>query len=432
MPFGEKMDASGKKINFDLVYEDLIKPAIEEVGLEPIRADEEKAGGMIHKAMYERLILCDYSVTDLTTANANVFYELGVRHALRPYKTALIFAEKSQLPFDVNMLRAMPYKMDGGGRLADRDNDFQLLVKKLNQLKAETYTDSPLFQLFDELEPPTLSHQKTDIFRDQVAYSQKTKESLHEARKQGLAAVKKIEEGLGNIKDVESGILIDLFLSYRAAKGWREMIDLAEKLPEHLSTRVMIREQKAFALNRLGQTDKAEAILQEVIDQNGPSSETYGLLGRVYKDRWASAVKEGNSFVAGAYLGKAIDTYIKGFEADWRDFYPGINAVTLLDIKDPDEPRKKELLPVVAYAVRQKMARGKPDYWDQATLLELAVLGNDQEEAARVLGDVMIAVREPWEPETTANNLRLIRENREKRNQDSAWIKQVEDLLVKP
>src|SRR3954454_19123336 len=93
MPFGHKPDGSGRTIDFDSVYRDLIGPAIAEAGLEAIRADGEATGGIIHKAMYERLILCEYAVADLTTANANVFYELGLRHAVRPWSTVLMFAD---------------------------------------------------------------------------------------------------------------------------------------------------------------------------------------------------------------------------------------------------------------------------------------------------------------------------------------------------
>ena len=84
MPFGVKPDGQGGSVDFDAVYEELLAPAIREAGLEPLRADQELVGGLIHKPMYERLILADYAVADLTTANANVFYELGVRHAVRP------------------------------------------------------------------------------------------------------------------------------------------------------------------------------------------------------------------------------------------------------------------------------------------------------------------------------------------------------------
>jgi tetratricopeptide (TPR) repeat protein len=431
MPFGIKTDPSGIKINFDAIYDDMIHPAIEHAGLESIRADEEKAGGMIHKAMFERLILCEYAVADLTSANANVFYELGVRHAVRPNKTILIFNERMQLPFDLNMLRALPYKLDNNGRLAARNSDFENLKTKLEQIKADTYTDSPLFQLFNELKPQTLAHEKTDIFREQVLYSQQVKEKLKEARKKGKEAVKEVGKELGEISDVESGILIDLFLSYRATQAWDEMIELVSKMPKPLADRAMIQEQLAFALNRNEQRDKAEETLLRIIDKSGPSSETYGLLGRVYKDRWEDAKKEGDEFIAEEYLEKAIESYIKGFEADWRDFYSGVNALTLLELLNPDDPRQKELLPVVIYSVRQKIAKRKPDYWDYATLLELSVLSNDSIEARTYLRKSLILFRETWEPETTARNLRLIREAREERNEDTTWIKKIEEELLK-
>jgi hypothetical protein len=71
--------------------------------LEPIRAYEELVGGTIHKSMFERLILYVYAIANLTTTNANVFYELTVRHALRPFTTLPISAFDGPFPFDLNM-----------------------------------------------------------------------------------------------------------------------------------------------------------------------------------------------------------------------------------------------------------------------------------------------------------------------------------------
>jgi hypothetical protein len=62
--------------------------------------------------------------------------------------------------------------------------------------------------------------------------------------------------------------------------------------------------------------------------------------------------------------------YLRGFEADWRDAYPGINAIHLIHQRDPNDPRLSELMTVVTYAVHRKIANGR----DHATLLELAVL----------------------------------------------------------
>src|SRR5919205_1922809 len=147
MPFGKKPDAAGSLIDFDAVYSDLIRPAIEAAELEAIRADEEMTGGIIHKPMFERLILCEFAIADLTTANANVFYELGVRHAVRPWSTVLLFAEGGRLPFDVAPLRAIPYKL-AGGKPADGGATRDAVAARLTAARARTQ-DSPVFQLLN-------------------------------------------------------------------------------------------------------------------------------------------------------------------------------------------------------------------------------------------------------------------------------------------
>ena len=105
--------------------------------------------------------------------------------------------------------------------------------------------------------------------------------------------------------------------------------------------------------------------------------------------------------------------------------------MTLMEIKDPPDPRRARLIPIVSYAVERRIASGKPDYWDHATFLELAVLGNEQQKAEVALADALAAVREVWEPETTARNLRLIREARERRNERIEWPNEIENELVR-
>ncbi|CAN5886956.1 hypothetical protein BH23GEM7_BH23GEM7_32960 [soil metagenome] len=427
MPFGRKPDTTGATVDFDAVYRDVIAPAIRESGLEPIRADEEMTGGIIHKPMFERLILCEYAVADLTTANANVFYELGVRHAVRPQSTVMIFAENTRLPFDVSLLRALPYTLTAEGTPDKVEATKEALARRLREAKESPAKDSPIFQLVEDF--PDVDHTKTDVFRDRVQYSRPMKERLADARGQGIEAVRQIERELEPIAEQEAGVVIDLFLSYRAVKGWGEMVALAEKMSPPLAATVMVQEQLALALNRAGQGEKAERVLLELIERRGPSSETYGILGRVYKDRWEAARQAGQNLQARGVLKKAIEAYSKGFETDWRDAYPGVNAVTLMEISDPPDPRREQLLPVVRYAVERRISSGKPDYWDHATLLELAVLSEDEEGAVNALGDALAAVGEVWEPETTLRNLRLIREVRERRGQAVPWAAEVEQEL---
>jgi hypothetical protein len=427
MPFGRKPAASGSSVDFDAVYADLIAPGIVMAGLEPLRADQELTGGIIHKPMFERLILCEFAVADLTTANANVFYELGLRHAVRPASTLLLFAEGTgQLPFDVALLRALPYRLDSAGKPANTAQGREAIAARLREAR-QLPTDSPVYQLVDGF--PDIQRLKTDVFRERVNYRTETKARLAAARKQGADAVRAVEASLGKIADQEAGVVIDLYLSYRAVKGWKEMIALVDKMPPPLACSVMVQEQLGLALNRDGRGDEAEQVLLGVHEKQGPSSETYGILGRVYKDRWEAALKAGERVLAGGLLDKAIDAYLKGFEADWRDAYPGINAVTLMELKDPPDPRRQDLIPVVTYAVERRIAAGKPDYWDFATQLELAVLGKQQAQASSALGRALAAVREKWEPETTARNLRLIREARERRVDRVDWALEIEREL---
>jgi len=433
MPFGLKKDPSGgPDIDFDRIYQEAIRPGIEAAEMEPIRADEERTGGIIHQAMFERLLLCEFAIADLTTANANVFYELGVRHAARPATTITIFS--SAPPFDVNYLRAIPYKLGVNNSFGPAESlalreSLARRLEDVRKLARETgASDSPIFQLLKEYKAPDIGRLKTDTFRDRVEYSVSLKRELAHARERrdrdGLLA---LERSLGPLDGAEAGVLVDLYLSYRAVQSWDDMIELYNRLPLPLKRNVMVREQYAFALNRNKRRQEAVQVLEDIVSEQGPGSETNGLLGRVYKDLWVEAKDKGDEIRAKGYLRRAIESYERGFEADWRDAYPGINAVTLLDIKgdEPSLKRRSELLPVVRFAVMQRLKSVTPDYWDHATMLELAVLNGDPEAAEQYLSDAIVTIRESWEPLTSANNLKLIRDARRNRKVEQPWLDEI-------
>jgi hypothetical protein len=450
MPFGRKPDpAGGPPIDFDRIYKEALGPAIAAAQMEPIRADEERSGGIIHKPMFERLLLCEFAVADLTTANANVFYELGVRHTARPATTLTIFAKHQPMPFDVNFLRSMPY--DLGENNAFGDSQAAALREAVAARLADLHTlavqhapvDSPLFDLLKGWEPGDLSHLKTDVFREQVQLNVEMKRRLEAIRTQGghkdtradaARALAEFRAELGALDAVEAGTVVYLLLTYRALEDWDGMIALHDDMPETLRRQILVREQLAFAYNRrAGATgsaaDRGEAlqILTDVESQQGSSPETCGMIGRIHKDNWTDAVKAGERIAAIGHLKKAVDAYVRGFMADQRDAYPGINAVTLLDIKGDEASLElaDRLLPVVRFAVEQRLAATTPDYWDHATMLELAVLADHPERAVEHLADALAAVGETWEAGTTANNLELIAQARAARGVDTSWIAEI-------
>jgi MAP3K TRAFs-binding domain len=99
-----------------------------------------------------------------------------------------------------------------------------------------------------------------------------------------------------------------------------------------------------------------------------------------------------------------------------------------MEQQEKSDPRKAKILPVVYYSVMRKAATNA-DYWDYATLLELAVLGDDRAAAGENLGEVAAFARHAWEVESTKRNLGLIRQARETRNEDAQWIETIEREL---
>ncbi len=115
MPYGEKTDPDGNRINFDIIYEFIIKKAILDmkilfgVEIDCIRADKIEETGSIHIDMFEQIATDDIAIVDITTLNPNVFYELGIRHALRKGVTVLIKKADSSIPFNIQGMRVINY-----------------------------------------------------------------------------------------------------------------------------------------------------------------------------------------------------------------------------------------------------------------------------------------------------------------------------------
>src|ERR1700728_108691 len=88
MGFGKRTDYStGRTLDLDQTYKNIIKPSVENSGYKCIRADEIQDSGIIDKSMYALLIKADLVIADISTYNPNAIYELGVRHAVRPFST---------------------------------------------------------------------------------------------------------------------------------------------------------------------------------------------------------------------------------------------------------------------------------------------------------------------------------------------------------
>src|SRR5437868_7305289 len=106
-PFGAK---SG--VNFDTVDEKLIQPALAQIGVSGNTTTEIVEQGNIREDMFRLLVTADLVIADISIHNANVFYELGIRHALRDRHTFLLRCRADDPVFDLQGERYLVYERE--------------------------------------------------------------------------------------------------------------------------------------------------------------------------------------------------------------------------------------------------------------------------------------------------------------------------------
>src|SRR5450631_115448 len=156
MGYGEKTDlATGRKLNLDATYKNVIKPVATEAGYTCVRADEIRHSGMIDVPMYDMLFDAELVIADLSTANLNAMFELGIRHALKPRSTIILAEKQFKSPFDINHIVIQPYEHLGTDLGFSETMRLREALKELiGALRTSQKPDSPLYTLLD-LDPPT-------------------------------------------------------------------------------------------------------------------------------------------------------------------------------------------------------------------------------------------------------------------------------------
>jgi hypothetical protein len=440
MPFGKRTPAGKKKplIDFDHIHT-YIKEGAEAAGLESIRADFEPSGGFIHRPMLERLLVAEYVIADLTLSNPNVLYEIGVRHGASARATLLVGADRflKDLIFDLRPLRVLPYKLAEDGSIEDAEG--RKLAEGLRERlelarRGGLPIDNPIMQVTSWKPLGTIEHSKTDVFLQRLQYTGELGERIRaavvlsgeaDAVEQLTAIEQEVVDLPNDVAQVHTA-LMGVFLGYREKKAYKKMEVLFEKFPKELKQTPVAREQYALALNRLAeQADQkgARSVAEDLrsralaaldaIENEGVTSETHGIRGRIYKgwhDTLAGSADEQDHARADAMLQKAIETYEAGLRKDIRDYYPGVNAVTLRFLRgtEADVESLRALIPVVRYSVGAAPVPKNDEerYWQTATKLELASVDRDWKAAAQHLNDLLGLNAQRWMPETTADNLK--------------------------
>src|SRR5262245_44969309 len=114
--------------------------------------------------MYELLLGADVVVADLSTSNANAIYELGVRHALRPFTTIVLAESQFKYPFDLSHIVIRPYEHLGKGIDSEEGARVRTeLTEAIKSLVTTTQTDSPVYTFLSRLKPPALQTAAAEV-----------------------------------------------------------------------------------------------------------------------------------------------------------------------------------------------------------------------------------------------------------------------------
>jgi hypothetical protein len=417
---------AARAIDVERIHTELLTPAVRAAGLQPVFEDAVLSA--VDTPTFERLVLCEYALVDVTCADANLFYTVGTREAFRRDSTVLTCAGDRTQSFDAATLGAVSYAVDSNGAPLDAAATIARVAARLVEIRNRP-AQTPLFQLLEDF--TGIAHDKADVFIDRARIDKAHRDEIvrrtHLPAEVALSELRSYEAQLGPLEAVDPAVVVAQLLAYREIEAYDDMIRLANAMPTALGACVLVREQYALALNRAGRDDEAEAVLQELLATRGPSSETYALLGRVYKDRYNAALQSGDRERANLWLARAGDTYLKGFEADPRDTYPGVNALTLIASRDLNDPRIAEVTPVVRYAARRRIAEGKAGYWGHATLIELAIIAGDESGARAALAQALEFRPRRWMRQATLKNLGLLRHV----GFGAEWLQSLEEQLAR-
>lgn len=321
-------------VDFEEVDAKLIRPALEAAGCEGFTTTRVIEAGNIREDMFGLLMTADIVIADVSIHNANAFYELGIRHALRPRATVMIRAQvgENKHPFDLQTDRYFDYEhKDPAARV-------QQLAAVIEATLASGKPDSPVYKLLPNLkapDPATLKvvpaqfSEEVNVARDDERRGD-LRLRAYEARWFDWAS-----EGLRTVGRAQ--------MSINAFEGARETYQwLREIVPDDVEANLRL----ATIYQRLGELNLSEVALDRVFNsdatEGGELAEAFALRARNLKALWLRVVDAAQgepleqvrtaAFRAGE-LRRAEQAYSAGFEQDLNAFYPGINALSLLCIR---------------------------------------------------------------------------------------------------
>lgn len=400
MPFGTKPGQNGTLIDFNRIYHELLKPALTSVGLEVMRADEEVQAGDIKTDMFQELLIADLVVVDLTLDNPNVWYELGVRHALRARGVMLVQAERNYQPFDIYTDRKLHYTLKDGApdpttRAQDLANISAMALATLESWHGRKI--SPVFHLLPNLEEPQWKRLKLGaanaFWQAHDAWAQRI-ELARQAQKPGDILVLAEEAPIAAFR-------AEAYYAAAQALLQLECFDFAlQHIEQCLTlepTHTQAQHKKGICLQRLQKFSAARLHYQALLAQQPQDAETLALLARLDKDAWLASWRlpeyrseqmRAEATYEATLLRNAINGYLTAFKTAPAHYYSGINALTLIHLYrhlTQDPHFNSEITKISGGIIWAASCEQSPSqlFWAKATLADVAVLSASAEQVTQ-------------------------------------------------
>jgi MAP3K TRAFs-binding domain len=346
MGFGKKTDfETGRVLDLDKSYKYLIKPAVKAADLNCVRADEILHSGEIDKPMYRMLLEADVVVADLSTSNRNAIYELGVRHALKPYTTVII-AEDQMMGskfFDLSHIVIRPYHHLGEDIGASEVERFTAeLTAALKEItsKDPADQDSPVYGHLHGLKQPLLPTEGVQPEKTIAASATKDVPAHSEL-------IARVDAAQSKGDWVKAKMLLE---EIREARRGNEAVGSSAEDPYIIQRLALATYQRNYPSPEAA-FKEARDLLSLLDPETSNDTETLGLWGSVHKRTW-EATKDPSA------LNEAIRGYERGFYLR-NDFYNGINYAFLLNGRAANTPNLGEAIAdfVQARRIRQEVIR---------------------------------------------------------------------------
>lgn len=462
MPFGKKKGGDGSLYDFNAIYTQLIKPTLEEAGFEAFRADEETTSGDILTDMFQELLLADLCLVDMSIDNANVFYELGIRHAFRKRGIVHIQAGRAYMPFDVFNVRTIPYHITPEGlpdpEFIEKDKAAIARVTRDTWASDLDAVHSPVFNILTGLTEPDRQALRTPLATGFWREYNEWKQRVTVAQRQ-----KRIGDILLLTEEIRNPLIKEEAIGEAgralANMGRNELaLDQYRKGLEVNPSNSNFRRQEAFNLNRVSRVDEAIVKLESLLADTPNDGEAMAYLGRIYKEMWVESwkwVKDDKKRLKTAFdsyhwLLRAVDTYLKAFRIDLNQTYPGVNAFTLSTMlveladkfEDPQSPDPeiawvRENLPdlkgSLIFALEAYIDSERADYWILVSMAELKTLtAPTVQEVARSYRKALTASRRnTFFLESSLGQLEMIKSLEMRTEYVEAAIQVIEEELMR-